>query len=179
MKVHFVEFSNEIDELIEFLTSDTWEFYGTPHPKAERIRVSYENHYYSSDDCKTFWVISEEGIKVGMFRIYDLEDGDPLFDVRILSKYKGQGIGTTTVKWLADYVFTNYPDKTRIEANTRQDNYAMRCVFSKCNFAKEGHHRNAWVGNDGKPYDAIVYAILKEDWESGKMTKVQWDDFKF
>lgn len=179
MPIKFVEFIDEIEELIEFLTSDTWEFYGTPNPKPERIRRSYENGYYSSDDVKTFWVIADDNTRVGMVRIYDLEDGDPLFDIRILSKFKGQGIGTATVKWLTDYVFTNYPDKTRIEADTRQDNYAMRCVFHKCNFAKEGHHRKAWVGNDGMAYDAIVYAIIKEDWQNNKITEVQWDDFKF
>ncbi len=37
MKIRFHEFKNEIDVLIEFLTSDTWEFHGTPNPKPERI----------------------------------------------------------------------------------------------------------------------------------------------
>lgn len=178
MKVYFKEFKDEIDTLISFMTSDVWEFYGTPNPKPERIRASYENNYFTGGDCKTFWVISEDNIKVGMIRIYDLEDGDPLFDIRILSKYKGKGIGTTTIKWLVDYVFNNFSDKNRIEANTRQDNYAMRCVFNKCGFAKEAHHRKAWVGEDKKEYDAISYAITKEDWKNGVVTPVNWNDFK-
>lgn len=57
MEIRFEEFKDEINALIEFLTSDTWEFYGTPNPKPERIRVSYENQYYTGDDCKTFWVV--------------------------------------------------------------------------------------------------------------------------
>ncbi|WP_291581047.1 GNAT family N-acetyltransferase [Clostridium sp. UBA6640] len=178
MKILFKEFKDEIDALIEFLTSDTWEFYGTPNPKPERIRKSYENQYYTGDDCKTFWVILDQDIKVGMIRIYDLEDGDPLFDIRISSKYKGTGIGTSTVKWIVDYIFNNYSDKNRIEGNTRQDNYAMRCVFHKCGFLKESHYRKAWVGNDGKAYDAIGYGITKEDWQNGKVTPVNWNDFK-
>lgn len=178
MKICFEEFKDEIDDLIEFLTSDTWEFYGTPNLKPERIRASYENQYYTGDDCKTFWVILDNDTKVGMIRIYDLQDGDPLFYIRILSKYKGMGIGTVTVKWLVDYVFNNFSDKERIEANTRQDNYVMRCVFHKCGFLKEAHHRKAWVGQDGIPYDAIGYGITKEDWQSGKTTPVNWNDFK-
>ncbi len=54
----------------------------------------------------------------------------------------------------------------------------MRCVFHKCGFLKEAHHRKAWVGQDGIPYDAIGYGITKEDWQSGKTTPVDWNDFK-
>ena len=59
-----------------------------------------------------------------------------------------------------------------------EDNYAMRCVFHKCGFVKEAHHRKAWVGQDGRPYDAIGYGITKEDWRNGKTTPVNWNDFK-
>lgn len=83
------------------------------------------------------------------------------------------GIGTIAIKWLADYIFNNFADKERIEANTRQDNYAMRCVLHKCGFVKEGHVRKGWGD-----YDAIVYGILRNDWQSGKITPVNWKDFK-
>lgn len=179
MNVRFEEFIDDIDTLIEFLTSDTWEFYGIPNPRPEKIRNSYENNAYTGGDCRTFWVISDEDIKVGMVRIFDLENGDPLFDIRILSKYKGLGIGTKTVKWMVNFIFNNYPDKKRIEGNTRQDNYAMRRVFNKCGFVKEAHHRRAWVGIDGIPYDAIGYGIIKEDWLEVKVTPVNWVDFKY
>jgi RimJ/RimL family protein N-acetyltransferase len=179
VKIHLEEFKNEIDTLVELLTSETWEFHGTPNPKPERIRASYENQYYTSDDCKTFWVITDGGAKAGMIRIYDLQDGDPLFDIRILSKYKGMGIGTSTVKWIVDYIFNNYSDKERIEGNTRQDNYAMRSVFHKCGFVKEAHHRKAWPTNDGRIYDAIGYGITKEDWQNKQTTPVDWNDFKY
>ena len=111
MQIRFEDFKDEIDILIEFLTSDTWEFHGTPNPKPEGIRKGYENQLYTGDDCKTFWVISDQDVRVGTIRIYDLQDGDPLFDIRILSNYKGMGVGTTTVKWLVDYIFNNFPDK--------------------------------------------------------------------
>lgn len=178
MKISFKEFKDEIDTLVEFMTSDTWEFYGTPNPKPERIRASYENQYYTGDNCKTFWVILDQDTKVGNVRIYDLEDGDPMFDIKILSKYKGMGIGTITVKWLTDYVFNNFPDKIRIEANTRQDNYAMRCVFHKSGYVKEAYHRKGWQCSNGEVYDAIGYGITKEDWQSGKVTPINWNDFK-
>lgn len=177
MKIQFEEFKDEIDSLIEFLTSDVWEFHGTPNPTPERIRMSYENHFFTGDGCKTFWIVLDNETKVGMIRIYDLDDGDPLFDIRILSKYKGFGVGTIAVKWLVDYVFNNFPDKERIEGNTRQDNYPMRCVFQKCGFVKEAHHRNAWAVQGKKPYDAIGYGITRDDWKNGITTPVNWNDF--
>jgi hypothetical protein len=42
MKILFEEFKDEIDDLVKFLTSDTWEFHGTPNPNPEKIRESYE-----------------------------------------------------------------------------------------------------------------------------------------
>ncbi len=178
MKIYFEEFIDEIDELIEFLTSDTWQFHGTPNPNPEIIRKSYENNYYRSDDSKTFWIIKDD-VKVGMMRVFDLEDGTPLFDIRIASKYKGLGIGTIAVNYLLEYVFNNYQDKNRVEAFTRQDNYAMRTVLNKCNFLKEAHHRKSWSGSDGIIYDAVGYGITKEDWQAGIKTPFVWDDFKY
>lgn len=178
MKIRFEEFKDKIDDLVNFLTSDTWEFHGIPNLDPEKIRESYENNVYTGDDCKTFWVISNEDTKVAMVRIYDLQDGTPLFDIRILSKYKGMGIGTSTINWLIDYLFNNFSNIERIEGNTRQDNYAMRCVFHKCAFVKEAHYRKAWEGRNGKLYDAIGYGITREDWKSGQITPVDWNDFK-
>ncbi|WP_312651385.1 GNAT family N-acetyltransferase [Proteiniclasticum sp.] len=177
VNLRFKEFIDEIDTLIEFLTSDSWSFYGTPNPDPERIRSRYENQFYTGGNCRTFWILIDEETNAGIIRIYDLEDGDPLFDIMILKKFKGIGIGTAAVRWLSEFIFTEYPEKLRIEANTRQDNYAMRCVFHKCGYVKESHHRNAWVGLDGVPYDSVGYGMTSEDWQSGKSSPVNWNDF--
>lgn len=179
LRVDFEEFTEDIDALVDFLTSDTWAFHGEPNPSPDKIRENFKNQVYTGDDCKTFWIIADHTHKAGMIRIYDLQDGTPLFDIRILSKYKGRGVGTIAVKWLVDYVFTNLPDKVRIEANTRQDNYAMRCVLHKCGFVKEAHFRKAWADKSGKLHDAIGYGFIKDDWQSGKTTPVEWDDFTY
>lgn len=178
MNIHFKEFKDEIDTLVNFLTSDTWEFHGTPNPNPERIKASYENNYYNNGDSKTFWILLDDDIIAGMIRVYDLEDGAPLFDIRILSKYKAIGVGTSALRWFVDYIFTNYPDKERIEGTTREDNYAMRCIFHKCGFVKEAHYRKGWATQNGETYDAIGYGILKSDWSSNKLTTVNWNDFK-
>ena len=178
MNLHMKEFVDEIDELVTFMVSDTWEFYGTPNVNPDRIRKAFENNYYNSEGTKTFWISSDEYGRVGMLRIYDLDDGTPLFDIRINSKYKGKGIGTESIKWLVDYVFMNYREIDRIEANTRQDNYSMRCVFSKCNFVKEAHYRNGWECSNGDIYDSVGYGITRSDWSNKSSSPVIWNDFK-
>lgn len=179
MKICFEEFKNDIDTLTEFLTSDTWDFHGEPNPSPEKIRENYKNGVYSGDNCRTFWVILNQDTKVGIIRIFDLQDTTPLFDIRILSKYRELGVGTITVSWLIEYIFIKFSDKVRIEGYTRQDNYAMRCVFHRCGFVKEAHHRKAWGDKNGELHDAIGYGVIKEDWQNGKTTPVNWNDFKF
>jgi len=179
MEIRIEEFKNEIENLIEFMTSDTWEFHATPNSNPDRIREAYEKNYYTREGCKTFWIFLNNDKRVGMLRVHDLDDGAPLFDIRISSVYKGMGLGTRTVNWLINYIFNNYADIGRIEGNTRQDNYAMRCVFHKCGFVKESHYRKAWECKNGDVYDAIGYGITKEDWESGKITPVKWNDYKY
>lgn len=179
MELYFEEYTDDVDSLIEFLISDTWDFHGVPNPGPEKIREDNKNQEYTGVNCKTFWIMLDQDLKVGMIRIYDLQDNTPLFDIRILSKYKGMGIATITVNWLIEYIFNHFSDVERIEGNTRQDNYAMRTVFHKCGFAKEAHYRKAWKDTNGKRYDAIGYGITKEDWKNGKTTPVDWNDFTF
>ncbi|QAA33408.1 GNAT family N-acetyltransferase [Clostridium manihotivorum] len=179
MKLLFEEFKDEIEELVSFLTADSWEFFGTPNQKEERIREAYKNGTYNSEYCKTFWIMIDSSTRAGFIRIYDLEDDIPVFDIRLSSKYRGKGIGTIAVNWMVDYIFNNFPDKTSIEGYTRQDNYPMRNVFHKCGFVKEAHHRNGWVCSDGRKYDSIGYGFIKEDWKKGTSTPVQWNDYKF
>ena len=84
---------------------------------------------------------------------------------------RGQGIGRRAVEWLTEYLFETWPILDRIEATTRQDNLAMRKALIRNHYAKEGHYRKAWDG-----HDTIQYAILREDWQSGTVSPVNWDD---
>lgn len=76
------------------------------------------------------------------------------------------------VTWLTRYLFETWAECDRIEGTTREDNLAMRKLFLRCGYVKEGHFRKAWDGE----HAAILYAILREDWEQGKITPVLWDN---
>ena len=82
---------------------------------------------------------------------------------------------TATVRWLAGEVFGGWPGVRRIEAQTRRDNLAMRTVLRRCGYVQEAVHRRAWPDQDGTFHDGIGYALLREDWERGTTTPVDWD----
>lgn len=68
----------------------------------------------------------------------------PLFDLRIATDHRKQGIGMAALRFLTAYVFDNYPNKHRIEGTTRVDNVAMRLAFASVGYVKEAHYRQAW-----------------------------------
>jgi hypothetical protein len=40
---------------------------------------------------------------------------------------------------------------------------------------KEAHYRLGWPAQDGVIRDGIGYALLRQDWERGTTTPVDWD----
>lgn len=180
MQISFTEFKPEDkDKLVRFLTSERWEFHSTPQILAEKIDEQIKKGHYSSSDIKTFWICAD-GSKIGIIRLFDLGDElgsteTPLFDVRITNQMRGKGIGKQAVKWITEYVFTNYPSKNRFEANTRADNITMRRVLEHCGFVKEAHYRRAWPDENGNHYDCAGYRILRSDWVNKTKTPVDFN----
>ena len=100
----------------------------------------------------------------------------PGLDVRISAAYRGRGIGAQALRWITAHLFETLPEISRLEGQTRQDNAAMRAVFRRCGYVKEAHYRKAWPDQSGVSVDGIGYAMLREDWERGTTTPVNWDD---
>jgi len=186
MKLNFQEFKREdTDLLYDFLNSDVWTFHsgGSNQLTKESVEKSISKGYYDGTDNKTFWIINPEEQIIGYLKIEDLEDLYPMFDLKVSSKYRGQGVGEKALRWLTDYIFNNYSEVHRVEGCTRQDNIGMRKVFKKCGYIKEGHTRKAWPPKDGtnykEYYDSIRYGILRNDWEDGTTTLFNWSDDNF
>lgn len=176
MEVNFepLVLPSQTEALVEFLISESWPFHSNLNLSREQVLTSLSKGFYTGSDHQTFWIVNVDGERVGMIRLFDLDDigdGYPLFDLRLRAAARGQGIGRQAVSWLTNYLFQTWPILDRIEATTRQDNLAMRKALLRSHYAKEGHYRKAWDG-----YDTIQYAILREDWETGTVTPVNWDD---
>lgn len=184
MEVEFRNFKSvsESERLLSFLISETWPYHVNQHISAEVGKEMLQSSSSVGDSNLCFWVTEESGQEIGFLRIFDLDDvddGTPLFDIRILKAFRGRGIGKTAVRWLTNYLFNEYSQLKRIAGTTRSDNLAMRRTFAGCDFVKEGHYRSDWVSEDGKRFDTVQYAIIREDWQSGKLTPVDWNDQPF
>lgn len=167
----------EQEQLIHFMTENTWPYHGHSHPGRDIIEKSIEEGGYESDDVKTFWVENENEQKVGIVKIHDLQDEIPLFDLRIADESRGYGYGPRALRLVAEYVFNLKERKIRLEGHTRQDNLAMRKTFERAGFVKEAHLRNAWFSpKENSYYDAVTYGITRGDFDEGTTTPVVWED---
>lgn len=169
----------EQDLLIQFMTTNSWPYHSISEPGLELLEKSIEEGGYSSDDVKTFWIENNENEKVGIVKVYDLQEDVPLFDLRIADDFRGYGYGSRALKKLTQYVFELPEEKIRIEGHTRHDNAAMRKAFERAGFVKEAHLRKAWFfPKENTYYDAVTYGMTREDYLAGTTTPVQWEDGK-
>lgn len=167
----------EQEQLIHFLTTNSWPFHGNATPERELIEKTIGEGGYESDDVKTFWVENEDAEKVGIVKIHDLQDEIPLFDLRIAETARGKGYGSKALKLVTEYVFSLPEKKIRLEGHTRLDNVAMRKTFERAGFVKEAQLRQAWFSpKEERYYDAVTYGMTREDFLKGTSTPVAWDE---
>jgi RimJ/RimL family protein N-acetyltransferase len=149
-------------DLIDLLTASTWPFHSAPTLTGAAV----DEMDISSPSADSYWVCID-GVRSGLIRLLDLDeidDGSPVFDLRIAADQRGRGAGRAAVTWLTSHLFGMYPSLHRIEATTRHDNLAMQGVFDRCRYRLEGRLRESWRNQDGSRHDTLVYAILRWEW---------------
>lgn len=166
---------SQTGELVGFLCGEPWPFHARARPEPAAVRSLVDAGHYDGAGIRTSWIL-DDGARIGLVRVYDLEDDTAMFDLRLTAARRGQGIGTATVRWLTGQVFTDLAHVHRVEATTRQDNRAMRAALRRAGYVKEAHHRDGWPVPGGPPLDAVGYAVLRRDWEAGTTTPPAWDD---
>ena len=169
--------SDDTAALVAFLVANQWPFHSSgAHLDAGQAAAQVRRWDLAGDSTRAWWV-ERDGLPVGLVRVDDLGGPwDPHWDLRIADGHRRTGLGTATVRWLSAELFGGLPGLRRIEAQTRQDNLAMRAVLRRCGYVKEAQYRRAWPDGEGRLHDGIGYAIVREDWESGTSTPVDWDD---
>ncbi|KAI1180583.1 acetyltransferase [Nemania sp. FL0916] len=80
-------------------------------------------------------------------------------------KFWGRGFMTEATQLVARWAFATLPDLLRIEASVLHENEASRRVLQKAGFVEEGTRRLAAVKN-GKPYDEVIFGLLRTDLEA-------------
>ena len=97
---------------------------------------------------------------IGAFRQSNIHSRTAEVGYYIAEPYWGQGIGTSAVKQLCEYVFQN-TDIIRLFAEPFAHNAASCRILEKCGFELEGRLRKNAVKN-GVVVDMKMYSILKE-----------------
>jgi RimJ/RimL family protein N-acetyltransferase len=180
MSLSFVQIEKSESEILaDWLSSDSWPYFLGSNPKKEEILIRIEDGDFFGDGEQNFWILNSEKEYIGLIEIYQLDDLAPMFSIRFKTPHRGKGYGKPTLEWLTKYIFENFPDKRRIEAQTREDNIPMRKLFNKCLFLKEAYFRFASPTENGERVASIAYGILREDWLSGKLTRVPWKEDSF
>lgn len=164
------------EPLVTFMTRNTFPFHRRPRPTAADVEADIGDGAYRSEDNDSFWVDHFELGRIGIFRLEDLSDGAPLFDLRLDTSFRGRGLGVRTLRAATSHVFNTLSDVNRFEGLTREDNIAMRKTFLRCGWVKEAHYRESWPVDDGAPVASVAYSMLRRDWETGHTTTFIWND---
>lgn len=164
------------EDLVSFMTRNEFPFYGKPHPTRQEVEAAISEGAFRNEDNDSFWIDHTELDRIGFFRLEDLTDNAPLFDLRLDAQFRGRGLGVDILQAATDLVFTTMPDVNRFEGQTREDNIAMRKTFLRCGWLKEAHYREGWPVDGGAPLASVAYAILRHDWATGQKTTFVWED---
>jgi RimJ/RimL family protein N-acetyltransferase len=151
--------------LSRFLAGSEWPFHQQASVDDSWVRGRMESGHFLGENAESFWVRGEGAEPWGFVRAFDLGDLTPLVDLRIAAGMRGRGVGTLALRGLSSWVFSEYPNTSRLGGCTRFDNLAMCRVFEKCGFTKEAHHRRAWPVDGRDPVDCVGYAILRSEFE--------------
>lgn len=161
----------DVDDLAAFLAGNVFPFHAGRVYTPEEARASVVSGRWASSGTETYWV-EADGVRIGTLTLDDLGDPTVMVDLRLAEAHRGRGLGALALRAVADEVFAAYPETRRIEGQTRDDNLAMRATFSRAGWVKEACFREGWEPG----HDAIGYAMLRNDWESGTTTPVNWDE---
>jgi len=171
-----IAFPTDRDALVQFLTSNAFPFHVRTWLSVAEVHERIASGRFAAPDHEAFWIDTAAGDRVGCIVLDDLTDATAMFDLRLATEFRGQGLGVPILRAMTRHVFTQWPETHRFEGDTREDNIAMRRTFVRAGFVKEAHYREGWPVDGGRPLAAVAYAILRRDWEAGTTTTFEWDD---
>lgn len=183
------EDADDAAALTDFLTTQRYPFHVRTALNAAHVREAindgrygYNPEHYATaaaaDTDHRGWWIWAGAVRLGVVVLEDLTEGAPLFDLRLADDHRGRGLGVAVLRGLTCLVFDTYPEVDRLEGQTREDNIAMRKVFLRAGFIKEAHYRRGWPVEGREPVASVAYAILRQDWVSGRTTTFEWEDLR-
>jgi len=141
-------------------------WYPLPRTSLTRLRRSFEDSGFWSEDDGIFLIVTPEGGVLGLISwerlnsdTPDVELGYRLFSVADM----GAGATTEALRLLTSYLFDTSARTNRLRLVIHVDNVASRRVAEKGGFSKECTAREAWH-HCGTWHDVDVFTLTRAEW---------------
>ena len=128
-----------------------------------------QQNWYNTLSCSSnnqrFMVINNDGIKIGMANLVNInfKDGNAEHGLLLDQKYQRQGYGYSVVMTMMKYAF-NELRLNRLETTIISNNQpSLNLFINKCGWQQEGVLRK-WYFRQGQFIDKVILGILKEDY---------------
>ncbi len=117
-----------------------------------------------SDDTVYSWVIEQEGQVIGSLSVTHSDEVNGSCEVGYClgRAFWGQGIATEAMLGLLRFLFDEVGYR-RICAKHDAENPASGRVMVKCGMRQEGRLRKYYLRHDGTTSDALLYALLSDE----------------
>ncbi len=136
---------------------------GLPYPYTEKDARGFIQAMLNADCNHTFAfaiTVEDKAIgSIGVFRKDNIHSKTAELGYYVSERYWGNGIGTSAVKQICDYVFAN-SDIIRIFAEPFAYNTASCRILEKSGFVYEGTLRKNAVKN-GQVLDMKLYSLIR------------------
>ncbi len=140
---------------------------GLPYPYTEQDAKSFIRAISEADPNSTFAfaiTVEDKAIgSIGVFRQGNIHCRTAEIGYYIAEKYWGKGLGTSAVRQIADYIFSN-TDIIRIYGDPFAYNEGSCRVLEKAGFTYEGTLRCNAVKN-GVVQDMKMYSLIKDEYK--------------
>jgi ribosomal-protein-alanine N-acetyltransferase len=88
-------------------------------------------------DCAYYLLVGEDGLVLGRFNLYDIENGTAVLGYRVAQQVAGHGVATATVQEVCRLAAAQFGLHT-MRAAVTHDNVASQKVLVKAGFAPAG-----------------------------------------
>lgn len=123
------------------------------------LERDYNKSGFCSDEFQVL-MIKEEEHKIGLVYLSFYREGIVKIGMVLIPNSCNRGKGTTILKMIIKYLFSNYPI-VRVEADTDVKNIAAQKILEKAGFLKEGILRK-YRFHHGKYNDSYIYSFINE-----------------
>lgn len=120
-----------------------------------------------ADPARVVWCMeNEDGRPIGTLGLHQIDEaqGRATLGISIGEKEMwSRGYGTDAIRQVLRYCFDEL-ELRRVDLHTDDDNVRGKRCYEKCGFVREGLLRDHRLRN-GKPVDAVVMAVLRDEWK--------------